>query len=205
MRFRITPNTSAFYELFSEAGANLRTAVVGLQDLVENFTDLETKHKAVTACERKGDELTRTILRNLDTTFVTPFDREDISALAEGLDNVVDGVYHLSEILVLMPISFILPELKEQVTIMARMAETLVKVVDGLETMSGIRPLIDQIDADESEGDRVFRRSLAKLFSGELEALDVIKWKDILEAAEGTIDELEDAADVVGTILVKHA
>lgn len=205
MRFRLTPNTTEFYELFIEAGANLQRAVTGLQDLVEHFDDLEARHKELTACERKGDELTRTILHRLDTTFVTPFDREDIHALAEGIDNVVDDIYHLSEVMVLIPLDAVLPELRQQAAIMGRMAATLVEAIGGLDTMHGIRPLIDKIDIDESEGDRVFRQALGRLFSGEFEALDVIKWKDILSSAEDAIDEIEDVADIIGSILVKHA
>ena len=205
MRFRLTPNTTEFYVLFSQAASNMRASVLALQDLVENFSDLQAKHERVKACERKGDELTRSVLRNLDSTFVTPFDREDIQALAEGMDNVVDDVYHLSEVLVLVPINGVLDELRQQVVIMAQMVETAVEAVDRLHNMRGLRPLLDKIDALESEGDGVYRQCLARLFSGEFEALDVVKWKDILGSAEDAIDRLEDVADVIGSILVKHA
>jgi uncharacterized protein len=205
MRFRLTPNTTEFYVLFSQAASNMRATVLALQDLVEHFTDTQAKHDRVKACERKGDEFTRAILGNLDTTFVTPFDREDIHALAEGMDNVVDDVYHLSEMLVLVPIDGILEELRQQVTIMVKMVDTAVEAVDRLHNMSGLRPLLDAIDALESEGDAVYRQSLGRLFSGEFEALDVIKWKDIIGSAEGAIDRLEDVSDTIGSILVKHA
>lgn len=205
MRFRLTPNTTEFYVLFSQAASNMRATALAVKDLVEDFTDIQAKHAKVKACERKGDELTRAILGNLDTTFVTPFDREDIHALAEGMDNVVDDLYHLSEVLVIVPLDRILEELRLQVNIMAQMADTAVEVIDRLHNMSGLRPLLDKIDALESEGDAVYRRSLGHLFSGELPPLEVIKWKDLIESAEGAIDRLEDVADVIGSILVKHA
>lgn len=205
MRFRLTPNTTEFYVLFSQAASNMRATALAVKDLVEDFTDIQAKHAKVKACERKGDELTRAILGNLDTTFVTPFDREDIHALAEGMDNVVDDLYHLSEVLVIVPLDRILEELRLQVNIMAQMADTAVEAIDRLHNMSGLRPLLDKIDALESEGDAVYRRSLGHLFSGELPPLEVIKWKDLIESAEGAIDRLEDVADVIGSILVKHA
>jgi len=205
MRFRLTPNTTEFYVLFSQAASNMRATVLAFQDLVEGFTDLQAKHDRVKACERKGDDLTRSILRNLDSVFVTPFDREDIHALAEGMDNVVDDIYHLSELLVLVPIAGVLAELREQVGIMTQMVDTAVEAVDRLHNMSGLRPLLDKIDALESEGDAIYRKGLARLFSGEFEALDVIKWKDIIGSAEDAIDRLEDVSDVIGSILVKHA
>lgn len=205
MRFRLTPNTTEFYVLFSQAASNMRATVLALRDLVDDFTDIQAKHAKVKACERKGDELTRGILGNLDTAFVTPFDREDIHALAEGMDNVVDDLYHLSEVLVLVPLDGILEELRLQVGVMAEMVDTAVEAVDRLHNMSGLRPLLDRIDALESEGDAVYRRSLGRLFSGEFDALEVIKWKDIIGSAEDAIDRLEDVADVIGSILVKHA
>jgi uncharacterized protein len=205
MRFRLTPNTTEFYVLFSQAASNMRTGVLAFKNLVEDFTDIQAKHEKVKACERKGDDYTRTIMQNLDTTFVTPFDREDIQALAEGLDNVLDDVYHLSEVLVLVPIDGIRPELREQVVIMEKMADTTVEAVDRMHNMSGLRELLDRIDGLETDGDAVYRKALVELFSGKLETLDVLKWKDIISAAENAIDQLEDVADTIGSILVKHA
>ena len=205
MRFRLAPNTTEFFVLFSQAASNMRATVLALRDLVEDFTDLDTKHERVKACERKGDDLTRAIKTNLDTTFVTPFDREDIHALAEGMDNVVDDIYHLSEVLVLVPLAGVLDELREQVAIMLEMVDTAVEAVDRLHNMSGLRPLLEKIDAAESRGDAIYRKSLARLFSGEFEALDVVKWKDIIGSAEDAIDRIEDVADTIGSILVKHA
>ena len=205
MAFRLTPNTNEFFKLFAQAASNMRATVLALRDLVEDYSDVQQKHEKVKACERKGDELTRTILRNLDSTFVTPFDREDIHKLAEGMDDVVDTVYHLSEMLVLMPIKGIMPELREQVAVLTKMVDTAVEAADRLYNMSGLRPLLDKIDAFETEGDAVYRRSVARLFSGELEALEVLKWKDLISAAENAIDRLEDVGDTMGSILVKHA
>ncbi len=205
MRFRLTPNTTEFFVLFSQAASNMRASVAALQDLVENFTDVQVKHDKVKATERRGDELTRAILKNLDSTFVTPFDREDIHQLAEGMDDVVDDVYHLSEVLVLVPIHQVMPELRSQVSVMAKMAETAVEAVDRLHNMNGLRPLLDKLDGLESEGDAIYRKSLGRLFSGEFEALEVLKWKDLISAAEGAIDRLEDLGDHIGSILVKHA
>ena len=205
MRFRLTPNTTEFYVLFPQAASNMRAGVLAFKDLVDDFTDIQTKHERVKACERKGDEYTRTVLHNLDSTFVTPFDREDIQALAEGLDNILDDVYHLSEVLVLIPLDGIRPELREQAVIMEKMADVTVEAVDRLHNMNGLRELLDRIDALETEGDTIYRKALVALFSGTLDAIEVLKWKDIISAAEGAIDQIEDLGDAIGSILVKHA
>lgn len=205
MRFRLAPSNDEFFVLFSQSASNLVATVAGLRDLVENFSDLQSKHARIKDCERRGDELTRAILRNLDTTFVTPFDREDIHSLAEGLDDVVDDVYQLSEVLALIPLREMLPEFREQVVVMAGMAETTVELMDRLHDMKGLRPLLERIDALETEGDHIYRRTLGRLFAGDLETLEVLKWKDLVEAAEDALDKMEDVADTVASILVKHA
>jgi predicted phosphate transport protein (TIGR00153 family) len=205
MRFRLVPSNDHFFDQFSEAARNACECVTRLRDLADDFTDLDAKFQRVKETERRGDELTRDILRSLDTTFVTPFDREDIHALAENLDDVVDDVYHLSEVMVLVTLESILPELREQIDVMVSMATRIVEVIDRLESMKNMRPLLEEIDALESHGDEIYRRTLGHLFSGQFETLDVIKWKDIVQAAESAINRLEDVADVVASILVKHA
>lgn len=205
MRFRLVPSNDEFYALFADSARNMVEAVACLTDLVENFTDLPGAHRKVKDCERRGDELTRGILRRLDATFVTPFDREDIHALAENLDDVVDDIYHLTEVLVLVPIQAMLPELAEQVKVMTEMADLTVSIMEGLEAIKGLRPLLEQVSDLESRGDEIYRRTLGRLFSGEFDALEVLKWKDITQAAEDAIDALEDVADVVASIAVKHA
>jgi uncharacterized protein Yka (UPF0111/DUF47 family) len=88
---------------------------------------------------------------------------------------------------------------------MEKMADATVEAVDRLHNMSGLRELLDRIDALESEGDAVYRKGLVELFSGKIDALEVLKWKDIISASESAIDQLEDVADTIGSILVKHA
>ena len=205
MRFRLVPSKDEFFVLFTQSASNMLQGVIGLRDLVENFNDLPERHQRIKDCERRGDEFTRQILRNLDTTFVTPFDREDIHALAEQLDDVVDDVYHVSEVMSLIPLKEVLPEFRQQVGVLARMADKTVELVDRLSDMKGLRPLLDEVDALESEGDAIYRSALARLFSGEFEALEVLKWKDLVEAAEEAIDKLEDLSDTIASILVKHA
>lgn len=205
MKFRLTPNTDEFFVLFSTAASNMERTVKAFSSLVNDFTALGDKHAVVKDGERKGDDLTRQLLQLLDGAFVTPFDREDIHALAEELDDVVDDVYHVSELLTLLPINSVIPELVEQVDVLVQLSSKTVELVDRLALMKGLRPLMDDVHRLESVGDDVFRRALARLFSGELDALEVLKWKGIIESTEHAIDRLEDIADTVGSILVKHA
>jgi predicted phosphate transport protein (TIGR00153 family) len=205
VRFRLVPSNDEFFAVFSDAARNLAACVGHLAAAVADPSSIDAEHQQVLACERRGDEFTRDLLRRLDSTFVTPFDREDIHALAEGIDDVVDDVYHLSELLFLVPIPAMLPELVEQTGVLGRMADCTVTLIDQLEAMKGLRPMLEEIDALESMGDQIYRRTVARLFSGELPALEVLKWKDIIQSAEDAIDAIEDVADTVASILVKHA
>ena len=205
MKFRLIPSTDEFFVLFSKAASNLAATAKAFQSVLNDFPNRESLHSAVRQHERTGDSITQAILRELDTNFVTPFDREDIHALAEQIDDVVDDIYHLSEMLVILPFENLIPEFREQIDLLATMAERSVELIDRMSQMKGLRPLLEEIDNLESDGDAIYRRTLARLFSGEFTALDVIKWKDLIEAAEEAIDGIEDMGDIVATISFKHA
>ncbi len=205
MRFRLIPSEDRFFSIFNESAMNAAECARRLRDMVVEFTDVDAKHALVADCETRGDELTDGILKRLDGTFVTPFDREDIHALAEELDDVVDDMLSVSHLLRLLSIESILPELKEQADLLVQMADQNVGLMGRLESMKGTGPFLEAIGQLEHEGDAVYRRTLARLFSGEYEALDVLKWKDIIEALEAALNTLEDIGDVVESIVFKHA
>lgn len=205
MRLRLIPSNDQFFVLFSSSASNLAKTAEAFKAMLADFERREEHHQTVRQLERTGDDYTKEILRQLDTSFVTPFDREDIHALAEHLDHVVDDIYHLSEVLTIVPVPSLLPEFVQQVDVLAKIGGRLVELIDRLPQMKGLRPLLDEIDEMESEGDRVYRSALRRLFSGEFEALEVLKWKDLIESAELAIDGVEDVSDIVATILFKHA
>jgi predicted phosphate transport protein (TIGR00153 family) len=204
-RFRLVPSDDSFFGLFDECTQNIAECARQLLDIVQDFRDLDTKHARVIACEQRGDELTRSILERLDSTFVTPFDREDIHALAEEMDDVVDDMLAVSELLQLLPIEVVLPELQEQADLLVQMADETVELLSRLRSMKGTTPFLESIDALESKGDKVYRRSLGRLFSGEYPALEVLMWKDVVQAMEDALNTVEDISDVVESIVLKHA
>jgi uncharacterized protein len=204
-RFRLVPSDDRFFAMFNQSTLNIAECARRLQDIVNDFVEVEKKHQTIVDCERRGDELTRSILQRLDTTFVTPFDREDIHALAEELDDVVDDILAVSDLLKLLSIDTILPELKEQADLLVQVADQTVGLIGRLQSMKGTTPFLEAIDALESEADKVYRRTISNLFSGEYSALDVLKWKDIVQAMEAAINTVEDISDVVESIVLKHA
>ncbi len=185
VRFRLLPTDDRFFELFADAAANVA-------DCARHFSSLLAGEpgglEAVIACERRGDEITRELLRRLNSSFVTPFDREDIHALAEELDDVVDDVLEVVHKLQIGDgDTGKVPELKAQADLLVQMADEVVELIARLESMKGVAPHLDNVDRLESEGDVIFRRALARLFSGELDALDALRWKDVVEALEGVV------------------
>lgn len=193
-----------FFGLFSDSARNVEECSKRLRDLLADPSNPEGLTRVI-ECERKGDELTSAILHRLDTSFVTPFDREDIHALAEELDDVVDDMHQVAALMRIVSNEKPLPELVNQADVAVRMATATVQLVDKLQSMKDTKPLLDEIDKLESEGDVVYRETLARLFSGEFEALDVLKWKDIVTAMEAALNTLEDISDVVESIILKHA
>ena len=205
MRFRIVPTSREFFDDFLLAAQNLAECVDRFNDVIDNTPDAARLHAAVKEIERKGDEYTSRILTRLDSTFVTPFDPEDIQRLAQALDDVVDDIYHVSEMVVLTNITELIPEVSEQSAVLTSMGGKIVELFERFEDMRGLRPIIAEVEEMESEGNRIYRRAVARLFSGEMQPLDVIRWKDVVESLEAVFDRIEDMTNIVTTIVVKQA
>jgi predicted phosphate transport protein (TIGR00153 family) len=205
MRFRLIPNDEGFFPLFDEAAANLATCARNLQDLLEDFSAIDRKVAAVDACERKGDELTHDIVVRVNRSFVVPFDREDIHALTEEIDDAVDDLAAAADLLVLHHVAEPLPGMCEIADIIVQAADVAVALVGKLSSLKGLEPDLNELGKLESTADRVYRRTVADLFSGKYEAFDVLKWKDIVEALEHSVNSIEGIGDVVESIVLKHA
>jgi predicted phosphate transport protein (TIGR00153 family) len=182
---------------------NCRDGAEALGKLIASFDDEDFEQ--VRQSEQRGDQITVDLLRRLDASFVTPYDREDIHELAEELDDIIDEVFSAASLLQLIGRDDPPPELDEQAQTLVAMADELVALIGCLPTGEGARFRLDRIDHLERQGDAVFRRGMARLFSGEYDALAVIKWKDIVAALEAALNAIEDAANVVEGILVKNS
>ncbi len=215
MRFRLFPRDDSFYPLFDDAAENVAECARRFRDLLDHYSDdsstdtgtrdVEKLVNLINDCESRGDELTRTILRRLNKSFVTPFDREDIHALTEELDDVVDEMQAAADLLVLHRVEKPLPEVRDLADILVKAAEANVALIAKLPRLRDMDSELEAIGRLETEGDRVYRRLVAHLFSGEFKAFNVLKWKDVVEAIEKSVNAIENISDIVESIVLKHA
>jgi predicted phosphate transport protein (TIGR00153 family) len=155
--------------------------------------------------EHANDEVTHTVMRQLNQTFVTPFDREDIYRLASKLDDVMDHMEAAADLVVLYDIGE-LPEETQRVTdVLLRAAIVTAAAMPGLREMKGLEAYWIEVNRLENEADQIYRRTVASLFSGKYDALTALKLKDLADELEAAADAFEDVADTVETITVKES
>jgi predicted phosphate transport protein (TIGR00153 family) len=203
--FQVIPRERAFYGLLEDAAENV---VRGARELLALTGDLGAgpAHRArIETIEHDGDDLTHRIMELLNRTFVTPFDRQDIHELASSLDDVLDAIDAVADLLVLHRIEEPLPQFRQQCAILVEATEAVSRAVRGLRTLMSTDRTLLAMTRLERDGDHVFRRGVAELYSGDYRAMDVLKWRDILEQLEWAIDRCEDVANVVESTLVKFA
>ncbi len=207
MKLKISQRSEAFFELFLESARNLHATVDLLRDLIDDYREVDLKAKRIQDREHEGDEITHAIIRRLNTTFVTPMDREDIYRLGSSLDDVLDAVEAVANLFVLHAIEQPLPEMKGQIEVLSRAAEQTEQAMAALPKMNReiLEPFWIEINSLENEGDKIYRRAVADLFSGDHKAMDVLKWKEVIENLEEAIDGLENVANVIESIVLKHA
>jgi predicted phosphate transport protein (TIGR00153 family) len=203
--FRFKPVDSAFYELLTQSAAHLVDGAALLAEMLGDGNDRKGIAERMRDAEHQADETTHEIVRRVNSTFVTPFDREDIYALASGLDDVMDFMEEAVDLVLLYEVETLPAELAEQVEVIQRCAELTAEGMPRLQSMKNLEEYWIEINRLENTGDKSYRRILAKLFSGQYEALEVLKLKDIVDSLEAAIDAFEKVANIVEQIHVKES
>jgi uncharacterized protein len=206
VRFRLTPRQTSFYGMFATSGENLVTGAKLLKELLGvEPQDRKAIADQMRAVEHAGDEATHAIMRELNESFVTPFDREDIYRLASGLDDVLDAMEAAVDLVVLYQIGELPPEIADQVELLERAAELTAEAMPRLRSMKDLAPFWIELNRLENQADQVYRRLLARLFSGDFDTLTVMKLKEVVDQLEGAADAFEHVANTVETIAVKES
>jgi uncharacterized protein len=160
--------------------------------------------RQIVDCEQEGDRITHEIIQRLNQTFVTPFDREDIIALASGLDDIVDFVEEIGDFLGLYRIEAPMEKALRMASILHRACVALSAAIPGLRTLRDTRECTVEVNRLENEGDQVLREALASLFIDGIDPMVVIRWKDIFERLEDAIDATETAVNTLESITIKN-
>ncbi|HEX5860817.1 MAG TPA: DUF47 family protein [Nocardioides sp.] len=205
MGLRFRPVDSSFYDLFSESAQHLVLGAELLAEMLSADGDREDIARRMRDAEHAADETTHAIIRRVNSTFVTPFDREDIYHLASGLDDVMDMMDEVVDLILLYEVTDLPTELSTQVEVIQRCAEITSEAMPRLRSMKELDEYWIEVNRLENAGDKNYRRTLAKLFSGDFEALEVLKLKDIVESLEGAVDAFEKVANTVEQIAVKES
>ena len=204
MPFQVIPREQVFFDLFERSAANVAAAAEELAVMAGDIADAEGHSQRVRELEHASDDLTLEVIRTLDVTFVTPYDREDIYALATGLDDILDAAWAVADLIVLHRIEEPLPELGLLAEVLRKAGGAILTAVAGLRYADDLMPHVIEINRLENEGDRIYRKAVARLYSGEFKAMDVLKWKDILGQLEEAVDGCEDISNIIESIVVKY-
>lgn len=175
MRLRVVSAEKSFFDLFELMAATVQQGAVDLLDLLKDYGDIDRRVQRVLDTEHEGDEITHRIVRELNTTFVTPFDREDIHHLASSLDDVLDHIEAAADYLLLHRIEKPLPQMIVLAEILTLATQETSTAMPMLRKMKGLQDYWVEINRLENEGDRSYRRTIAELFSGNYKAMDVLK------------------------------
>ncbi|MGK5530123.1 DUF47 domain-containing protein [Streptomyces sp. URMC 129] len=206
MRFRLTPRETSFYELFATAADNVLSGSKLLMELLgaDPATRVEIADR-MRAAEHAGDDATHAIFHQLNSTFVTPFDREDIYRLASRLDDIMDAMEEAVDLVVLYEIDELPKGVEQQIEVLARAAELTAEAMPHLRAMRNLNEYWIEVNRLENQADQIHRKLLAHLFSGSYEAIEVMKLKQIVDVLEEAADAFESVANTVETIVVKES
>jgi predicted phosphate transport protein (TIGR00153 family) len=198
------PKEREFFDLFEEAGANIVRAAELLERMLGEWPDNSELARDVVVCEQEGDRITHDIIQRLNSTFVTPIDREDIYALASALDDVVDFIEETADFLSLYRIEASMDKATEMARILQQSSRAVAGAIPRLRTFKDIHHFTVEVNRLENDGDRVLREALASLFERGIDPMLVIRWKDIFERLEDAIDATETVANILEGIVIKN-
>jgi uncharacterized protein len=205
MRFNVLPTEGVFYELFAKSAGHLVEGARLLGSLVDDGADPGDVAARTKEVEHRCDEVTHEVIRRLNSTFVTPFDREDIYRLASGLDDVMDDMDAAADYLHLHKIEELPPGVPEQVAVLRQAADLTAEAMPRLRTLKDLDEYWIEINRLENVGDGIYRKSLVALFDGSYDALAVMRRRDVVEQLEAAIDAFEKVANIVEQIAVKES
>ncbi len=207
-RFPFIPREQKFFDLFEGSARNMVKAAQVLKGMVDTWEDVGKSVDEITALEHEGDTITHQIMAQLHRTFVTPFDREDITMLAHTLDDVTDFIHATADAMFIYKIDRPSQRAKELADIIVQAAVEVEKAIPLLRHRSELKKVLPrcvEINRLENVADRVFHSAQAELFDNTTDMAQVIKWREIYEYMESATDRCEDVSNVLEGVALKYA
>ena len=207
-KFSFIPREEKFFELFEGSAQKMVKAAQKLKELVDTWENVEEKVNEITELEHEGDRITHQILEQLNRTFVTPFDREDISLLAHTLDDVTDFIHHAADAMFIYKVSQPSQSARELADIIVQAAIEVAMAMPQLRRRAEFNQILErcvEMNRLENVADQVFRSAMGELFDDTTDIREIIKWREIYEHVESATDRCEDVANVLEGVVLKHA
>ena len=204
-RFSLLPRDRTFFDLFIEAGQNAVRAAKLLDEMMHTWPESEGLSREILKAEQEGDRITHDIVKRLNSTFVTPIDREDIYALATQMDDVVDFTEEAADFLGLYKIEAPMEQAQALTKVLVASCEQLAMGLENLPSFKDLDKYWIEIHRLENDGDRISRDAVASLFSNGIDPMVVIRWKDMFAVLEEAIDATETAAQIIEGIVIKNS
>ncbi|HMK44777.1 MAG TPA: DUF47 family protein [Dissulfurispiraceae bacterium] len=204
---RLFPKQVDFFELFNAGAANAVKGAALMLTLMQDTDHAETIARGIRETEKEGDVITHDIIKKLNKTFLTPIDREDLHVLATTMDDIIDIIWGCAERFSLFKLSTPAPGVIEMAKELVLCTELIVKAVKKLEEkkFSFVQEYCVEINSLENRTDRLFRDALVKLFEEVKDPILIIKWKEVYELLEDSVDACEDVANILEAIVLKYA
>jgi len=203
---RLLPRQEEFFDLFVQVATRNTEAAKRLRELFQAPPERRTPIvQAIKQLEHEADQVTHEVVNRLDRTFITPLDREDIHQLASDLDDVMDAMDGTARRAQIFHLGIAPPGVQQLVEVIERMVAVLAEGVGRLKKGDDVMKFCVEAKRLEEEGDAIYHEALGLLFEKERDALEVMKWKEIYDKLEQTLDQAEDVANVLESITIKHA
>jgi predicted phosphate transport protein (TIGR00153 family) len=200
-----TGKDRAFFDLFEEAAANVVRAADLLDQMLAHYPDRADLARDIVICEQEGDRITHDVHHRLNSTFVTPIDREDVLALVSALDDIVDLIDEVADYLGLYKIEAPMEQAQRLAHVLLQATRQIADAMPRLRTFQAISHYTVEINRLENDGDRISRDAIASLFESGIDPMVVIRWKDIFERLEEAIDACEHVANTLDGIVIKNS
>jgi len=204
-RFSLLPRDRTFFDLFIEAGQNSVQTARLLDRMMNTWPEEAGLLQQIVDAEQEGDRITHDIVKRLNSTFVTPIDREDIYNLATQMDDIVDFAEEAADFLGLYKIEAPMEQAQALTKVLVASCEQLAMGLEHLPEFKDLDKYWIEIHRLENDGDRISRDAVASLFSNGIDPMVVIRWKDMFAVLEEAIDATETAAQIIEGIVIKNS